>query len=702
MPATNPINLLTGGTQAIRALVLDQFGNVITQCATITVPTGDGTVVAISDSNGLQTGWLYTAPNAAGTYTLTASEGGLSSVATSVCVAAVSNATGHWSIPMFDTIDGTISSTIGSYSSTRAWATPQWNWAGQPGDAVDFRLSGTMSMTATWVADDPDTVSTPPAQTYFGIGTSAEWTNEPDGDTWPFTISVSGAGTDIEPFPGYAIPYWQMTQKSDVELVDTSSGSVTFTSDTLSATVSGTCFGTPGLVPPEMTGTLGAFQYGAGVIPTPSVLVTNPTASEMLTTGASITLQGTADATMGTLILATVQFNVDGTAVGAPVDFDPAHPNQTYSVAWTVTAGAHMFSATATYSIGSGQTIAVTSPTLTAYAASLTVPNVTDWKPKNKDGAVWIGNDFYAPLTATLTSGLDSDGSGATYATYSWSVIGTWMSPNNDTADSTDPTDFPAIPYAECDNPASPGWAEAGSGIGTGTDAVNFDGSFDLAGYYIIEAQCIATIYDSATGAVIGTVSGTGYIGGAASDVPALAGHALRAHAAALTKPIWVNGPSVSLQLVSANATGGWTDTAGNLIDWGAGNSFSITDGAGWADADGVLFLDPWDTIAGYGSEEFVFKLPRVLPPGFRWSMDYVIFVQGSGDNALLTVQGAGLNANKVRAIRKTVQGRMALNKVAGGYAYFDTPVVKLNAKQDEATGWDAKLSITFNYAQSH
>ena len=88
--------------------------------------------------------------------------------------------------------------------------------------------------------------------------------------------------------------------------------------------------------------------YNACARPHSTVVVTNPTANEMLTDGASITLQGTADATMGSLGLYTVQFNGDGTAVGAPVDFDPAHPTATYSCGtpWVVTAGKHTFTVT--------------------------------------------------------------------------------------------------------------------------------------------------------------------------------------------------------------------------------------------------------------------------------------------------------------------------------------------------------------------
>ena len=97
----------------------------------------------------------------------------------------------------------------------------------------------------------------------------------------------------------------------------------------------------------------------------------NPTANQMLTDGASITLQGTANATMGSLGLDTVQFNVDGTPVGAPVDFDPAHPTATYSCGtpWVVTAGKHTFTLTANYAEPSGGDIGVDSPGVVAYDA---------------------------------------------------------------------------------------------------------------------------------------------------------------------------------------------------------------------------------------------------------------------------------------------------------------------------------------------
>ena len=469
--------------------------------ATLSVTAGTGTIAAQSSGDGTMVGGLFTAPGVAETDTITATYGTITNTAT-VTVATASNPSGHWSIPTVDTIDGTISSTIGSYSGTTAWASNAWAWAGQPGDAVDYRLSGTMAMTATWVADDPDTVSMPPSQTYFGISSSAEWTNEPDGDTWPFTITVSGAGTDIEPFPGYAIPYWQMTQKSTVELVDTSSGSHTFTSDTLSAAVSGTCFGTPGLVPPDFTGTQGGFTYGVGVIPTPSVAITNPTANEMLTDGASITLQGTADATMGSLGLDTVQFNVDGTAVGAPVDFDPAHPTATYSCGtpWVVTAGKHTFTLAANYAEPSGGDIGVDSAGVVAYDAVVTVSTGNVWQP---DPAV-VGDIIYGNVSATTSGGLDSDGSGPTFVTYHWVTFGVWMSPDGGVATAFSPH-------------------RSGSAIGwidLGDPTTQFDAIFPDAGYYILEVTCTATIHDSSTGAVIGVVSAPGFVGGTAGDLP--------------------------------------------------------------------------------------------------------------------------------------------------------------------------------------
>ena len=98
--------------------------------------------------------------------------------------------------------------------------------------------------------------------------------------------------------------------------------------------------------------------------------------------------------------------------------------------------------------------------------------------------------------------------------TYSWSTVAAWESDNGNTAGSDGD---PAIPFTPCSLPGGANFAESGAGIGTGTDDANFDGEYDAAGYYIVEVQCTANVHDSSTGAVIGTLSGVGYIGGTAT-----------------------------------------------------------------------------------------------------------------------------------------------------------------------------------------
>ena len=217
---------------------------------------------------------------------------------------------------------------------------------------------------------------------------------------------------------------------------------------------------------------------------------------------------------------------------------------------YTVAAGVNALVAVATYGPGSAgtATVPVNSAPVNVYAAALTV-TAAGWEPKNKDGAVWIGNDFYAPVTATLSGGLDSDGSQPTYATYAWGLLAAWESDDGGAT----------IPFATCDLP-TPGWAEKGSGIGTGTDIENFDAAFGNPGYYVLKVQCIATVHLSSTGAEIGTAANVAYIGGTAGLVGDVTSHVMRAngleaHQATGTTPVKYSGPPLVNGNVELKAT---------------------------------------------------------------------------------------------------------------------------------------------------
>jgi len=246
----------------------------------------------------------------------------------------------------------------------------------------------------------------------------------------------------------------------------------------------------------------------------PSVAVTSPgnmTAMQTSTstTVSSTTVSASADAMNGDSALTTLALYADGVEIGGGTA-SPA------SATWSPsTAGEHALTAVATYANG----VSVTSPVVDVYSGTLSV-TAGGWEPD----PAYVGQIIGGDVSATVSGGLDSDGSGPFYATFDWEtarvpVPGTttcetmtaiWESPDGDAVDAegNGPTAFTTysgsyslawLPYTIAKN--------------------RFDATFNDAGYYILKVQCTASIHDSRTGSAVGSLSSSGYVGGTASDV---------------------------------------------------------------------------------------------------------------------------------------------------------------------------------------
>jgi len=236
----------------------------------------------------------------------------------------------------------------------------------------------------------------------------------------------------------------------------------------------------------------------------PNVAITAPAQGGILTVDAPINVTASVDASAGGIALQQVVLKQNGQSIGSPISFDPTNPNQSYIASWTPTAtGTYALTAVATYADGTS----VTSLPVTVTAGSMSVTH-GDWSPTQ--GVV--NQLISGPVSATLSSGLDGTGTGPTFATYDWSQVTLWESNDGGVA----------IPFSTYGGGFGAGFVDDNKAVGMGTDNSTFYRFFTAAGYYIIEDECTATIFDSATGNSLGSVVGVDYIGGSPPLTPAI------------------------------------------------------------------------------------------------------------------------------------------------------------------------------------
>jgi hypothetical protein len=178
-----------------------------------------------------------------------------------------------------------------------------------------------------------------------------------------------------------------------------------------------------GATPPLASGTYYVIVQGKGdgytdsvvlsvTVTVPNVAVTSPGNNAVYPTSTKanptvLTVSATADAADGTSPLNTLAIFADGTATCS---------GSTNSVSGTwspTTDGAHTIYAEATYANGA----VVDSAKVTVYSGKLTVTG-GNWQP---DNAV-VGEETYGDSNASVSGGLDSDGSGLFFAIYSWTT----------------------------------------------------------------------------------------------------------------------------------------------------------------------------------------------------------------------------------------------------------------------------------------
>ncbi len=125
---------------------------------------------------------------------------------------------------------------------------------------------------------------------------------------------------------------------------------------------------------------------------------------------------------------------------------------------------------------------------------TLTVQNCNQWNPN----PAYVGDAIHGTVTSTLTpDNLDSDGSGATFVTYSWGT-------------SIDDVFYSATgaagTFAAGGGSYSIGWNPLGS-------STTFNAVSTVPGSYVTEVTCTATVCDSSTGGALASATAQGYIG---------------------------------------------------------------------------------------------------------------------------------------------------------------------------------------------
>ena len=167
------------------------------------------------------------------------------------------------------------------------------------------------------------------------------------------------------------------------------------------------------------------------------------------------------------------------------------------------------------------------------------------------------------------------------FVLYTWTTAGVWYSP-----DGTPGT------FEPCGGNYAVGWKRD-------LPATQFSAQFFAPGQYLLAVQCVANVYSVYNGSLIASFTGTGYIGGDASDIDTGGGNAPHAQRARALGPNAAPGGGAGITVLAATVT---FDTSNIKLGLGSPQKYYTTIGVQVTPSDQVgsvaftALNSPWDS----------------------------------------------------------------------------------------------------------